>query len=477
MVDDCSRVPHSQGVSEPVYEAWTLYLSDTQDYVEKTSFCGLRVTRRFPENQPFVSCTNQPYSQDELSGMTTDAVRDYVKNHKRCLPSRLIRGRRASYEDHLDERILKLPRAVQSELNALLGDREDASSNRFHRRDWTVVVMQEEYHFRFAKAECDQVTKTRRFWNKKEAKRPKQYFFVIRGGEGRVATDDKGIHRARRNGNPWRRVDATERRQKDRARDARHIEKVHADLDREWKAGARDRPVSPPPSPPRRVWVDREDPFDVATPCFNPFVPILESGGPVMQSEGSQPPAPSFYPAPPPSPAPHPSIPGPYACSVPRNSAWLDLPPYHRVGGPHPHPPPHPPIPIGAPRPHLDFTACSMGRDQFQPARQPLAPAQPAQWMPVPHRSLATPHSTLLNFPGGPNNGFYVLPASTGSTRYSPPPAPRLSNLTTPTTFSPATSHHTGSSDDRTEVSTPSNEAMVEVVENPFVWNAEIGPI
>lgn len=57
-----------------------------------------------------------------------------------------------------------------------------------------------------------------------------------------------------------------------------------------------------------------------------------------------------------------------------------------------------------------------------------------------------------------------VPPQYTGSSRASPPPAPRLSNLTTPTTFSRASSERdTGSSVDGTEVSTPSDGVSLDL--------------
>lgn len=42
----------------------------------------------------------------------------------------------------------------------------------------------------------------------------------------------------------------------------------------------------------------------------------------------------------------------------------------------------------------------------------------------------------------------------------SPPPAPRPSNLTTPTTFSPATTNHTGSTVQDSEVDTPAENGL-----------------
>lgn len=466
-----------------MYEAWTLYMSETHEAVEKTSFCGLHVTKRFPESQPSVSCTNQPYDQHQLSSMTVDAVQCHLAASKRSLPSRLVRGRSKSYEHLLDERIQKLPRAIQSELNALLGDREDASSNRFHRRDWTVVVMQEEYHFRFAKAESEQVTKTPHFWNKKkEAKRPKQYFFIIRGSEGRVAADDTGIHRARRNGNPWKRVDEMERIQKQQARDTRRFGKAYVDrLGERWTtlSGRSDRSTSPPPR--RQVHVEREGFEDYPPPSSNPFAPSPQYGGCGVHPPPLQSSVPFSYPAPPPGPFHCPTIPGPYYRPAPPVSMY-DFP-YNTAGMPYPHPPPppppHPRMPMDMFRPEDDFASYGV---QHHPSGLVSAPRAPRAASPSPLRtdqmhtppqSLSALHPPFLNFAGPALNSFQVAPDYTGSSRASPPPAPRLSNLTTPTTFSPATSNHTGSSIDRTEVSTPADVQRVEVVEHVFPsWDA-----
>lgn len=480
IVDKCSRVPESQGVSEPVYEAWTLYLSDAQDSIEKTSFCGLSITRHFPESQPFVSCTNQPYDQDQLSSMTVDAVQHHLAANKRSLPSRVIRGRPKSYERHLDERIQKLPRAVQSELNALLGDREDASSNRFHRRDWTVVAMQEEYHFRFANAECEQVNKTRRFWNKKkEAKRPKQYFFIIRGGEGRVATDDKGIHRARRNGNPWKRVDGIERIQKQQARDIRRFGKAYVNGLGQRRTSVSDRSVSPPP--PHRVRVDRDSPEDYPLPSSNPFAPSPQYVGRGMHPPPPQPPVPFTYPTPPLGPLHCPTIPGPYYCPAPPVSmCGLQ---HARVGMPYP--PPQPPrLPMDMLRSGFDVAAYNMENYPARPlspstAPRPASPSPPYNHqMHVPPHSPSPSHSLFVGFAGPALNSFQGVSEHTGSSRTSPPPAPRLSNLTTPTTFSPATSDRTGSSIDQTEVSTPAGAEGVEAIRVVLpTWDTREGSV
>ncbi|CAN8096227.1 unnamed protein product [Discula destructiva] len=435
-----SRVPLEQGVSQPVYEAWIIYYSDAQDAIQQTTFCGLPVCTRYAESNPLVSCSTQAYEQKDLSDMILAAVhRQQAPHNKRSWPARLVRGRAKPYQKELDARIQTLPRAVQSELDGLLGDREAATRNRFHRRDWTVAMMREQYRYRFASAEYEEVTKkcrsTRRFWNKRGPnKRPSEYFFIIRGTEGRVATDDKGIQAATRHGNPWKRVDEAERVQRQRARDFSRFGKDY-NIGNEWRgrARARARSMSPSPSPPpRRVRLASEDHVYCHFP--NPFNP-----NPQFDSR-AMPPPPPFYaftagvpPPPPPPPGPWQSFPSPAL----RQSAWIaeGMPP----------PPPPAPFPgaglttarlLNPPIPGL----ASYGSNELVPSLPYPVPNEPLSAFTF---TRPSPEGEIVNT---------VPSQSTGSSswRASPPPAPRLSNLTTPTTFSLASSDRTGSSIDRT---------------------------
>lgn len=463
-----SRVPKDQGVSQPVFEAWVLYYSENQYDVERTSFCGLNIMKRYETSTPYVGYRSPTYEQDELRDMTLNAVNGYHAANKRCLPSRLIRGRGKSYEKDLDQRIQKLPRPVQSELNLLLGDRENATFNRFHRRDWTVAMMREEYRYKFATTEHEEVKKGKRFW-KKGDKRPIHYFFILRGEDGKVATDDKGMYTATRHGNPWKRVDERERREKQRSRDIRRYGKMYAE-DVYYEDRDRDNLMAPPPPMPptlgrvpvpdfaaRRARLDREDTGN--SPPLNPF----PFGPPRYVENRIAPPC-----LPPPLPPPPP--PGLFSCGpVPPPPRFSCAPPAATYGhscvcrnNSYP-PPPPPPAP-----PAMHGEALQQRANAFiDHMRTYLPPNPPPSNPPLPHPGSNFPMPPHLSMPGfhshlhgghrilaGPGSDrlatgvpFSTIPAEyTGSSRASLPPAPRLSNLTTPTTFSRATSNHTGSS-------------------------------
>lgn len=442
------RVPKEQGASQPVYEAWTLCMShETGHEVTKLMACGFNVLSTHDEEAPCVYYKVEPYEQQELYDMTLAAVGRYQAANKRCLPSRLIRGLAKPYEHDLDRRIQKLPVLIQSELNSLLRHREDATSNRFHRRDWTVAMMREQYLYRFASAKPEEVKRSGGLWKKKDRRRT-EYFFVIRGADGKVATDDKGMHQPRQFGNPWKRVDEYERWERERAKDMRRFGKEYVQSG--WCPRPRGRSLSPgyipslpPPSPPlpdfedtalppRRVRVERcrsrsrsrsRSPSFIPMPIerfppFDPFTPGQPAGG-----EISPPPMESFscgLPPPPQGGFPHIchgncGLPGPH---------WFDAltPPSAPAGLCMPTPRPMPP---GVPHPF----------------EMPCTSHVP--YLPEP---INCPYPIEFPSPPPPPPGFFdytdCTPVSSPST---PPPAPRPSNLTTPTTFSRATSNHTGS--------------------------------
>lgn len=486
-----SRVPKEQGVSQPVYEAWILSEWGEHERVEKTSFCGLNVCTRYiwdSDQYPQVDRITKPHDQDELSGMTLAAVDRYHAAGKRSLASRLLGGRHKSYERDLDERVRKLPSLVQSELDGLLGDRESATSNRFHRREWTVVMMREQYCYRFASAEYEEVNrKSRRFWKRNNAGRPVEYFFIIRGAEGKVATDDKGIHKTSLHGNPWRRVDAMEEARMQRARELRRFGKGFEGkglIRDEWnyrereRSRSRSRSSSSSPVRPRRARVDPCD--DEAFPLPNPFVPGHQADGFGGMSAAPRPPLRPFS-----CDYTPPMVAVPPGGMFPRGFAgeWMGEFCSSRPPPPPPPPPMSPPSILGSfpgfddpPRPLPDFdygiflgdppplavpapgpapTAQALGRPSsawtFSGCRMcpQLRPADPAI-EPLLARGL-----TGFAMPPMPPMPPLLPPQYTGCSHPSPPPAPRLSNLTTPTTFSAASGSCTGSSVDGTEISTP----------------------
>lgn len=447
-----------------MYEAWIIYYSDTQDAIQKTTFCGLPVCTRYAESAPYVSCITESHAQHDLSAMTQDAIQGYQATHKRSFPSRLLRGSSKSYEADLDARIRKLPRPVQSELDGLLGDRESATCNRFHKRDWTVAMMREQYRYRFASAAYEEVKKSnKRFWKKGGAKRPSEYFFIIRGANGRVAADDKGMQTATRHGNPWKHVDATEQLRRQSARDIRHYGKDYEHL----RARPRDRSFSPAP---RRVRVESEGPSSPRRRFSTPFAQNRP------------------YDLPPPPPPL-----GPFAQHYgPRPGAWHDvyaastMPrtyPYLGNMAQHPYPPPPPPPPPPmSPSPYVfSGMACRPPPPLPPPMSVPMCPPPP-----FPRPPMHQPPMTH-NFPSAyPVENPFVSPEPLADFDFdaflapgvplglspsmglppppSPPPAPRLSNLTTPTTFSrPSTAPSMGSSVDGTEVSTPVDGVSVEL--------------
>lgn len=489
-----SRVPKNEGVSQPVFEAWVLYYSENQYDVERTSLCGLNLLKRYETSSPYVGYRTPTYQQEELRDMTLHAVNGYHAANKRCLPSRLIRGRAKSYEQDLDQRIQKLPRPVQSELNLLLGDRESATCNRFHRRDWTVVMMREEYRYKFATAEHEEVKKSKRFW-KKGNKRPIHYFFILRGEDGKVATDDKGMHTATRHGNPWKRVDDKERREKQRARNTRRYGKGFVDDGHGIWLNDRHRNVfSPPPLPPLsftrdtvtnyhypRGRLEREELENL--PSANPFCTSLPRYG-----SGFAPPPPP--PPPPPAPFSRGPLPLPSRLPYPRPQMYGHGFPSFRdaISNMPPPPPPPPAMPwIGtAPRAPPAFNATDIHlRPNLPPGIPSLAhsalnppvpsPLPPSSFLPqhsqsTAHEGRVAPHlGPMAGPPRYPYHGnsiftelygsadrvpFPAIPteytgSSVGSSSPDIPSAPRLSNLTTPTTFSRVTSNQSGSSIDQ----------------------------
>ncbi|PSR81733.1 hypothetical protein BD289DRAFT_32643 [Coniella lustricola] len=502
-LSECFRVSKEQGVSQPVYEAWILYMDSTTGRVEQTSVCGLNLfTKRRPLSHPYVVRNTRPYDQHELSEMTLAAMQRYHAASKRCLPARLVRGRPQTYERDLDSRIRKLPRAVQFELDALLGDRENATRNRFHRRDWTVTMLREQYSYRFASAEYDEVPRRSKcFWKSRSSKgRLTEFFFILRGADGKVAADDRGMYQATAHGNPWKRVDEAELALKQRARDTRRYGKqfvLQGDREeREWRdERARGRSPSPFLPPLQRVRVGRHEPRGF--PSINPLDQRNESGSDAgMPFHRFASPAPPPPPPPPPHllpPAPHTRFPG----LTSGQSLPLAYPhpwPYAQMGMYYPHahlppppPPPQPPAPLsmsanlsgpGVPGGLFPELECSFDTCTHM-SIPPFAdfPSSASSTMPMPpFPGYQPPTSDPLSFfpsssePNMLRDSTFTpvgMPTWAGSSPCgSPPPAPRLSNLTTPTTFSPATSNRTGSSvDGHSEVRTPVEVEGLEVRE------------
>lgn len=501
------RVPRDQGTSQPVYEAWVLCMSHENDHeVTKLTSCGFDILSAHDEERPFVVSRTENYEQQELTDMALSSVNSYHAAHKRSFAARLFRGKPKTYEQDLDERLRKLPVSLQSNLNGLLRNREEATSNRFRRRDWTVVMMREQYRYRFANAAPEPVKK-KGFFKGKDSRRV-EYLFVIRGAEGRVAADDKGLYQPREFGNPWKRVDEEERRLRERSKDIRRFGKEY--VQGGWCPPPRGRSLSPMPNPapppmPRF--------HDYPPPPPREVISVRERGRPYSRSRSrSRSRSPSYPPArneclphlnpfvPMPVPMggmpPLPPTPGPYLCPTPGRfmppppcmPAGNHLPPF---GLPpleppcmltRPHGPPGPndlapepctwPRPLGIPRAYAD------AEPMPHPCQLPLPiPVQHAA--PFPLEVSSPPQSTRASFhcfggaPPAPPGGLPTMGAchalfdaefphdgdnddsdsgadsgadsDADSGDKTPPPPPKPSNLTTPTDFSPASSHHTGS--------------------------------
>lgn len=514
------RVPRDQGTSQPVYEAWVLCMSHENDHeVTKLTSCGFDILSAHDEERPFVVSRTEAYEQQELGDMTLASVNSYHAANKRGFAARLFRGKPKTYEQDLDERLRKLPVSLQSNLNGLLRNREEATSNRFRRRDWTVAMMREQYRYRFASAAPEPVKK-KGLWKGKDSRRV-EYLFVIRGAEGRVAADDKGMYQPREFGNPWKRVDEDERQMRERSKDIRRFGK---ECVRDgWFPRPRGRSLSPmpnapapaprfqdyPPPRPREVVTVCErgrsfsrsrsrsqsrsrsrslsypPPSNECLPHLNPFVPL-----PVPM--GGMPPLPS--------------TPGPYLCPTPgrymappyvpagNHLPPFGLPPFEPCMRSQLHGPPHPsdlapepctwPQPMGIPQTYAD--AEPLPRADQLPIPIPVHHA-----VPYPFEVSSPPQSPRASSsfhcmggapsaPRPPPGGFPTMEAchrlfdaelphrdsddgddGGDDSDKTPPPPPKPSNLTTPTDFSPASSHRTGSTVQSTDdTTTPGGPGM-----------------
>ncbi|KAH8755713.1 hypothetical protein F5883DRAFT_570603 [Diaporthe sp. PMI_573] len=514
------RVPKAQGTSQPVYEAWVLCMShDTDHEVTRLTSCGVDILSSYDEERPFVVTRTETYGQQQLSDMTLASVNSYHAANKRGFAARLFRGKPKTYEQNLDERLGKLSMSLQSELNGLLRNREEATSNRFRRRDWTVVMMREQYRYRFANATPEQVKKKGLFKGKDS--RRVEYLFVIKGAEGRVAADDKGMHQPREFGNPWKVVDEEEKRLREHSKQIKRHGKNY--LRDEWFPQPRRRSLSPPPGAvprsqfqdnPRRtrtVIIERErgrpssrsrsrSPYSPRSPTWspvrnqrlpqlhNPFVPL-----PVpMGGMPPLPPTPGPYHL---APTPGRFIPPPYVPAG-HHLPPFGLPSFDTCMRSHLHGPPAPSNlapepctwqPLGIPQMYADAEPI------LQPDQFPIPIPMQQQHVPFPLEISSPPESPRPSFhcmggaPPAMPPGLPIMqacrrlfeadfPHDDGdegeddndddrsllqSSNLSPPPAPKPSNLTTPTEFSPASSHHTGSTVQSTDgITTPGGPGM-----------------
>lgn len=502
------RVPRGQGTSQPVYEAWVLCMSHETDHdITKITSCGFDLVSAHDEEKPFVVSRTEPYEQQELSDMTLASVNSYNAANKRGFTARLLCGKPKTYEQALDGRIRKLPVSLQSNLNGLLRNREEASSNRFHRREWTVVMMREQYRYRFASAAPEPVKK-KGFWRGKDSRRV-EYLFVIRGAEGRVATDDKGMYQPREFGNPWKRVDEEEFYLRERSKDIRRFGKGY--VQDGWCPRPRGRSLSPMPNyagppppqfrqcpPPQRPLIieERGRPYSRSRsrsrsesrsrsrspsypPMMNDYRPHLNPFVPMPLPMGGMPP----LPPPPPgrflgqtlaAPGPHQP---PFGLPPFENRMRSQL--HDRMSFPNP---PNPSDLLPEPCAWSQPLGVPLTYSEGQPIPQSdilPVPMHMHAAAPFPFEISSPPQSPRPSFScmGGAPPASPRLPTmeachrlfdaeflhdagSSSSSNPPPPPPPKPSNLTTPTEFSPASSNHTGSTVQSTDVTTPGGPGM-----------------
>ncbi|KAF3771372.1 hypothetical protein M406DRAFT_67680 [Cryphonectria parasitica EP155] len=176
-----------ESVPKPIYEGWALHCSQTSNLIESAKIFGINVFTRHSHEAPEVSQSKKQHTQRELADMALQAVHSHKAANKRSLPLRLLRGPAKSYESGLDKRLTKLPHPVQAKLNDLLKSRRTSVSNLWYGREWTVVMMREQYHYHFASAKDEEVKKgILRSLSRKGANRgrPIEYFFILRGHSG-----------------------------------------------------------------------------------------------------------------------------------------------------------------------------------------------------------------------------------------------------------------------------------------------------
>ncbi|KAL8298651.1 hypothetical protein RB597_007323 [Gaeumannomyces tritici] len=452
------RLPREEDPLKPVYEGWTIHVSPKEeDVTDGKRVLGIKTVQHFTRNpggRPSVLFTT--HTQKELATMHMDALDEYHGSHRSsggCLPVRRLLRRhtsRSSYDDNVDERIRKLPAAVQDEISTLLQDRGRCSSSATRKREFTVAIVREQLHHHFASTEPTPARRHRlRWWKDNTRGRELQYFLVLIGRQ--TQHDSEGLPAYTRLTNPWREVDIQQG----------HLERAKKAADRQ-KAGffappsvkIRRTPFAPPtlrrraPSeryerrarsplrdrsrsrsrsiePPRRCrWRSRSPSSD----------PSLSSWGDRSRSPSRDcyttdrrpyrfPPPPGFAP-----PPPHPFSLPPYAPFQQRSAL---LPPPPPPGLPMPQRcafPSRPPIllpgPMAPPPP-----AWSMHSLSTPPPPPPPPASQPGAFF----APGSMPPST--SWPSSPNSQRNALPLSLYGPPPPPPPMNPFSALTTPSSL------------------------------------------
>ena len=226
---------------KPVYEAWNIRsCPGKRQTVEGYKMLGLKL-EAYDEFSGRAFVTPQPSAQSELADMHLRAIDDFGSKHKRSWAARAFCGKGTTYEQDLDERCRGLPAVVRTAVTKLLFDRGKATSTQQRTRTWTVVVMRQQLHHRFAQAEFAEVKRHKvRFWKNPKPEEAMQYTVLIRGAETKAFAGENALTTFEPSYNPWVKADNAERQA--RAREER--------LRRETRRSKR-RGFSPPRSRPQ----------------------------------------------------------------------------------------------------------------------------------------------------------------------------------------------------------------------------------
>ena len=205
-----SRLAEGQ---ETAYEAWKIRLAPgCKPASVNIRFCGIHAFEWSHEGPNIVKTTSELYDQSELQKMHTEALRRHQAKQKGgVFLERFLNRGASNYEQDIDFRIRKYPDQVREEINQLLADRENASSNRFHNRAWKVVLAREQPRHRYSSAAVELGKKHRfGFAKKRQFAGGVEYLVVIKGEEGRPVEVKGGATSFKRFSNPWAHADATE---------------------------------------------------------------------------------------------------------------------------------------------------------------------------------------------------------------------------------------------------------------------------
>jgi len=203
---------------KPVYEAWGLRLP-ADELIQRSTWSFLGAGSGSYSDGAAVVRSSMHGEQSDLAKMHLGALEEFQKKNRGGWASRMLKGKRKTYEQHIDERCRKLPLAIQEAIYDLLETRGHHCSTMYRNRKWTVAVMGERERYRFGKPELAETKRHRlRFWKNSGPAELLDYFVVIRGSEIDACADPRGFSRFLGFTNPWMEVDIEEVRQMGRER-------------------------------------------------------------------------------------------------------------------------------------------------------------------------------------------------------------------------------------------------------------------